>query len=238
MSIKDATIYQLATNVRGVLSDETLDYSEQKNIIEPMLFALTHRIENINSVLYESRPYQLTESDAVALFELVYLCGSSLGQIHRYIENFVWSSIVTLPYKFNKLSDDDNFIELVSDCRMKSYMDEKERINQLLIRFCIMVLSIVQKKQKKITRSENALMMLVDMLNYYAIPECYAIFRRYMQKMDSKEQLLALEGLDVFFWRHAGTVPDELMQELISIRKSTKNREVAELCMQVENNVE
>lgn len=237
MSNKDATIFQLATSVRGVLSDETMDYSAKKNIIEPMLFVLAGRIQNINSVLFESIPYQMTEYDVAALFELVYQSASSLGQIHRYVENFVWRGIVTLPYKLNRQPDDDNFIELVSDCRMKSYTDEKDRINQLLIRFCIMVLGIVHKKQNTSTRSENVLKMLVDMLNYYNIPECYAVFRTYMQKKDSKEQLLALEGLDILFWRHADTVPDELLKELIAIKKRTKSSEVAELCMQIENNV-
>lgn len=237
MSNKDATIFQLATSVRGVLSDETMDYSAKKNIIEPMLFVLAGRIQNINSVLFESIPYQMTEYDVAALFELVYQSASSLGQIHRYVENFVWRGIVTLPYKLNRQPDDDNFIELVSDCRMKSYTDEKDRINQLLIRFCIMVLGIVHKKQNTSTRSENALKMLVDMLNCYNIPECYAVFRTYMQKKDSKEQLLALEGLDILFWRHADTVPDELLKELIAIKKRTKSSEVAELCMQIENNV-
>ncbi len=238
MNNKDTSIFQLATSVRGVLSDETMDYSAKKNIIEPMMFTLARRIQNINSVLFESTPYQLTESDAAELFELVYQSASSLGQIHRYVENLVWHGMTTLPYKLNTTPDDDNFIELVSDCRVRSYKNEKDRINQLLIHFCIKVLGIEQKKQNNRARCENALKMLADMLNYYNIPECYAVFWTYMQKMDSKEQIYALEGIDKYFWLHAETVPDELLHELRSIRKSTKSREIAEICMQIENNAE
>lgn len=235
MSNKDYTINQLAKKVTDV-SEKQLDYSSKKKIIEPLLFKLFSRIQNINS-FFGSTHYNLTEYDTAQLLELVYKSASTKGQIYRYIENWMWRELISLPFNLNTVPEDEIFIELESNSKVKYYNNEKDRINQLLIDFCFKILDLKQKKQNNNTRREYSLKILGDLLNFYNIPKSYDVFRNSIKRMDSEEQYQALEGFERYFLLHAEKISDELLSELRYIFETTKKREIASTCLEIEINI-
>ena len=230
-------INQLTKKIADVLSEEQMDYSAQKKIIEPFIFEINYRLQDVNSLILESTPYTFTESDAIELFGLVYSCALTKGKIYRYIENSIWNSLVPLPFKLNTAPEDDDFIELESNPERIGYINEIDRINQRFIDLCFKILDLKRKRQNFKIRRENAIKIVGNMLNFYAIPQSYNYFKRSISYMDSKEQYFALQGFERYFLLHEEEIPDDLLIELRHIFETTKKREIASTCLEIEMNV-
>jgi len=55
--------------------------------------------------------------------------------------------------------------------------------------------------------------------------------------MDSGEQYYALEGFERYFLLHVEKIPNELLNELKHIFETTKRREIASTCLEIEMNI-
>lgn len=158
------------------------------------------------------------------------------NKIIRYIEKDIWRKIPELPFRLFQNSDleiDENEV-LKPD---SEYENEIKKILSRLLKLSYNILELNDDNSKSSeVRRAGALEIIAELLDYFLINECKAIFRKSINSKYPKEQYAALVGLENYYATNDDEIDDELLENLEKIIAETDDRTVASTCLQIQIN--
>jgi hypothetical protein len=158
------------------------------------------------------------------------------NRVTRYIEKDIWRDIPDFPFRLIQFND----FEIAEDEDLEpdgEYENDNKKILSRILKLGYDILELEDDKSKSSgTRRSGALKTIAELLDYYEIDDCKAVFIKSINSKYPKEQYEALMGLEKYYAATEDEIDAELLENLEKIFDETDDRTVASTCLQIKIN--
>jgi hypothetical protein len=179
---------------------------------------------------------RIDPSDIVDFSFIVLKIAQTKNRIIRHLEKSFWDFVNKLPFQLILINgieiDENESIEPNID-----YDNPEKNILSKLFDLSKKILELPDDNSKGSgLRRSQALKLIVDLSEYYHVPNAKEIFFNSIESHNVEEQFNALEGLENYYEVTEEEIDDSLLKTLNEIFKNTKDRTIASTCLKIQIN--